>query len=519
MRIGIGRLCQETNTFSPVRTTLGSFGSEGILAGEEILCHLDRLPELKGAVEVTALRSREVDLVPIFSATAWPAGRLAGDAHEFLQRRFLEQLEGCGPLDGLFLSLHGALAAEGCDDVEGELLSCVRAQRARSFPVAISLDLHANVTQRMVTNADIMVGYHTSPHLDIEETGARAMEILLETVSGQVNPQMAWRKIPMVVPADRHNHAEGPLCELIGRVRVMEETGGIISSSLFAVQPWLDVEELGWATVAISDGDRSRAQLVADEIAFECWQKREEFIVDKPSPAEAVRQALDHPSRPVVISDSSDSTNSGAPGNSTRLLSEFIAARVSDTVYLTMVAPDVVEQAYAAGVGARLSAVFGVKPVNPFTSPIGVDVLVRSLHDGTVVLSGHMGKHLRFNMGRTAVLTARSITIVASESVPPGHVPPEFFRQLGLDVRDAKIIVAKSPVGFRAGYEGVAAGIVLCEGPGPACSQLTALPFERRPRPLYPFERGLEWSLPVTCETREGSSLLLAGVGLTRECC
>ena len=501
MRIGVARIWQETNTFSPKKTTLEDFHVNGLHLGAELLEHLAGLPELAGARAAAEACREPVELVPILAAMAWPAGRLTEQTFTHLRDGFGERLDACGHLDGLFVSLHGALSAETCDDVEGSLLVEVRRRRGPALPIVVSLDMHANITRAMMQAVDAAVGYHTCPHLDMEQTGRRAMEILIDTISGKIEPAMTWRKVPMIVPADRHNHVAGPLHELLDRLARVEATQGVLSCSLFPVQPWLDVESLGWSTLVVTDGRGQLAQELADDLARECWRRRHEFFVEKVSPTEAVGQALATDGGPVVISDSADATNSGAPGNSTCLLKAMLDIGLTESALLTMVAPNAVDQAYAAGIGATIEVEFGTVPVNPFSRPLTVIVRVVSFHDGTIRLQGHLG-NLVVNMGRTAVLAAGEVKIVASEVPGPGHVPPEFFARLDLDVKDAKIIVAKSPVGFRAGYEPIAAGIILCQSPGPACSDLTSLTWERRPAALFPFDSALQWSPAVAEQTR-----------------
>lgn len=495
MKIGIGRIWQETNTFSAKNTTVDDFQRNGLYFGKEVLVHLDQLPELSGAASVANSYASDIELVPLMAAMAWPAGRLTAKTHEFLKAGFINCLNQEGNLDGLFISLHGALAAEGCDDVEGELLSLVRGRLGDKLPMCISLDMHANISRSMMKSRAIFVGYHTCPHLDVEQTGGRAMQVLIDMIAAKIKPTPAWCKIPMVVPADKHNHFEGPFRELAAEVERIEKSPQVISASIFAVQPWLDVEELGWTTVVITEGHLQLAQELADKLGEECWQRRAQFGVDKMPPGEAVKRALKIKGNPVVISDSSDSTNSGAPGNSTWLLKEILDAGVREPVFLTMVAPAAAQKAYQAGVGAWIEVEFGSVPTNPFTQSFKIRVRVELLHNGKIYLSGHGGKNLVMEMGKTAVLAAGNIKIVTSEAVGPGHVPPEFFRQLGLEVREAKIIVAKSPVGFRASYEPIAAEIILCEAPGPASSDLLSLDYQKIPKPLYPFEPDMKWSI------------------------
>ena len=495
MKIGIARIWQETNTFSPNATTLDHYNVNGLYVGDEVMKNLDNSPELTGAVQAAGTYGQNVELVPLVSAMAWPAGRLTEKTFFCLKEIFFNALDSCENLDGLFISLHGALTAENCDDFEGELISSARSRLGRNIPISISLDLHANITCEMIESTDIIVGYHTCPHLDLELTGQKAMELLINTIHGKSSPAVAWRKIPMIVPADRHNHTEGPFKKLFSRVAEIEKFPDVLSCSVFAVQPWLDIKELGWSVIVITDNDIDIADKLADELARECWDLREEFFVEKVSAKEAVQKALSVSGKPVVISDSADSTNAGSAGNSTWLLQEIINEQTDETVFMTMVAPDVARNAHKSGADAVLNAEFGTTPVNPFCPPITIRAKVKSLHDGKIHLSGHLGKNLHLNIGKSAVLKSGSVVIVVSENPGPGHVPPEFFKQFGLDVTDAKIIIAKSPVGFRSAYEPIAAEIILCETAGPSCSDLSALNFQRIPMPMYPFEKDINFLL------------------------
>lgn len=495
MRIGIARIWQETNTFSPKKTTLKDYKQNGLFFGKEVLDHLNQLQELSGAARVANSYVPNVELVPLMAAMAWPGGLITKATLEYLRNNLFDSLNQAGSLDGLFVSMHGALSGEGYDDAEGELLTLARERVGYRLPISVSLDMHANITNAMIKSKALFVGYHTCPHLDVEETGGHGMKMLLDTATSKTDPKSAFRKIPMVVPADRHSHLKGPLSELIEEVEKIEKLPEVISASIFPVQPWLDVKELGWTSVVITNGYKELARELADKLADECWRRRNQFWVKKMSPKEAVRDAMKTKGNPVVISDSADSTNSGATGNSTWLLKELLDANVRETVFMTMVDPDAAQKAYQAGIGAGIDVEFGKIPANPFTQPLKLSVRVKSLHNGKIKMSGHLGKNLIIEMGKTGVLEAGNIKIITSEFAGPGHVPPEFLKQLGLDVKDAKIIVVKSPVGFRDSYEPIAAGIILCESPGPACSNLTSLDYKNIPKPLYPFEPDIKWSI------------------------
>ncbi len=327
MKIAIGQVSQETNTFSPVRTNLEDFERYGLYFGSTIVERFASVNELGGFIS-TLTKEKDIGIVPLLRAFAWPSGEVTKDTVNFLREKLLLNFQKALPVEGVLLSLHGAMVSEDIDDVEGELLSTVRDCVGKEVPIVSTLDLHANITNLMVKSSDVLIGYHTCPHIELFETGVKATEIMLSIISGQINPSMRYQKIPMITPADKHNTNSGPLKELSSCIKEIESLPEVISASLFPVQPWIDVPELGWSVIVATDSDPEYAQRLANEIARTAWHSKNKFFVKKLTPNEAIRKALAINGGPVVISDSSDSTNSGAPGDSTSLLKEMLDQKI-----------------------------------------------------------------------------------------------------------------------------------------------------------------------------------------------
>src|SRR4051794_34193015 len=248
MRIAIASILQESNTFSPVYTHYEDFSP---VFGDDVLGrHEGKLTEMGGFIHV--LRETSTQIAPVCAAWAITANRLIRADFEQLAGSFQQHLRDADA-DALLFALHGAQTAEGQDDVEGELLSRARDVLGPDKPIVATLDLHANVTRRMVDRTDAIVGYHTYPHVDMFEVGQRAARLLRKILDGSVAPTMAMRKLPLIVPAENCQTYRGPMHELIQSAQAAEAAGEVEAVSIFPVQPWLDIEEMGSAVVCVTN--------------------------------------------------------------------------------------------------------------------------------------------------------------------------------------------------------------------------------------------------------------------------
>jgi microcystin degradation protein MlrC len=336
----------------------------------------------------------------------------------------------------------------------------------------------------MIHQADGIVGYHTHPHVDFLDTGIRAMRLLVRTMQGEVKPVMVQRKLSMITSAEKHNTNHGPMSEVMHRILEIERSPGVLAATIFATQPWMDVSQLGWSTVVVTDGDEILARKLADGIAFLAWERREQFLVKKTPVREAVDYAQNNDGKPFVLADSSDSVTGGAHGDGNILLRELLATDFKDTALMTLTDPEAVAACFDAGVSGQVSIAVGGKLTPRFYSPVLVTGHVKTLTDGK-----YMGElpSRPANIGRTAVLRVNGIHILLSEN-PAGTIDAAAYLTAGLDPKDFKIVQVKSPGGFRAIYEPFAAGVFEIDTPGPTDSELTRLPFKNITRPLWPFD-------------------------------
>lgn len=482
MRVGVAAVLQETNTFSPVRTPADAFANGLLLSGPAIATRLAGTnTEVAGFLE--DLHASGHEPVPLLAAWAVSGGMLEAAALADLRQRLAGALSKAGRVDALLLALHGATVAEDEEDVSGTLLSMAR-DTLGQVPLVATLDLHANITRRMIETADALIGYHTCPHVDHAQTGRRACAVLLRLVGGR-RAAVAFRKIPMIVPAERMDTSDGPLARMIAMAKAAEAAGAW-DVSVFPMQPWLDVPEAGFAAVAIGD-DASRMRAVVDAILAEAWAARHDFDVELIPPAEAVKHALGASQKPALLVDSADAMSSGAPGDSTVLLGHLLQAAPEAPVLMTVRDPAVPGEAARAGVGSVLDVMVGGRFAPAFYPPVRLRAMVVALSDGRFRLSAATLRGVEVSMGAAAVLRAGGLHVVVHEQ-PTLTNDPALYRSLGFEPADVQAIVVKHPIGWRVGLGEMAANAVYVDLPGASSPRLARLPFHRVPRPMYPLD-------------------------------
>jgi microcystin degradation protein MlrC len=491
MRIAIGQVMEESNTFVRQRADLAHFRANQLLRGDEVLRLRSTRVEVGGFL--AALEPAGVTVVPTIAANCVSSGPVDRATFDILVGELVDRLARAWPVDGVLLALHGAMVVDDDPDGEGALLAAVRKQVGDGVPVVATLDLHATITPRMVEEADALVGYDTYPHVDLYETGVKGARLLLATLRGEVRPVTLFARAPMLVPAEGMGTADQPMAGLLASAKQLEARPGVLSVSLFPVQPWLDQPHTGFSVVAVADGAR-RADEVASvvrELAWRAWQARRAFRAELLDVDDAIRRALALAGGTVVLSESADSTGSGSPGDSVAVLSRLLALGVRARCLVPVVDPPAVAAAIAAGVGAELTVVVGGRLDPRWSHPVTVTGRVRTLSDGRFMSSDLKSRGTEWQRGRTAVIDTGAIAIVVTEQ-PAFTVDPAFYRSLGLEPADARIVVVKSPLQFRDGYGGLATAMWVVDTPGPSTANLHRLPWNQLSRPLFPFDDDFE---------------------------
>lgn len=495
MRIAIAEVGQETSSFSPVLTTLDTFRQYGLYEGDEVV---HKRSEGTGAIAGLFAAARAANLtftpLPIVSAWAGASGPLTPETLDHFRRQITAGLERLLPIDGFFFSLHGAAEAQDDPDVEGALLAAARAVLGPSIPIVVPYDHHANVTSRMMAHATALVAHRTQPH-DPFDTGFHAAQLLFAILQQRVRPTVAWHKIPLIAHQEQFLTSQGPMKRWFDRARAMEQIPGVLSASTFPMQPWLDVPEGGWSTVVITDNDPALARRLSAELAQMAWEMRDDFWVFASIPAaDAVRRAEAAGRGLVILSDHGDSVFGGATGDSTVILREMLAQRIQSTALVPIVDAAAAQAAFAAGMGSELTLELGGKLDPHFGRPISVTVTVEQLAEG-ILETAIIGRG-SFDMGKTALLRAGPIRIVASEQVGVGGNHPIVYRRFGLEPAQAKMAVLKTASNFQY-YSEFASEILRVDTVGPTMSHLDQLPWRKLPRPIYPFDPLPAWSAAV----------------------
>ena len=483
-RIGVASIIQETNTFSPVSCTWDDFASQGVFEGSAAeAAFRGTNTELGGALdEVGRLGHRPV---PLFRAWSMSSGRVTSEALSELAGRLSAVITARRPLDGLVLSLHGAMATDGVDSADLALLRAARAALGDGPPIGVCLDLHANVVEALVQEATFVLGYRTYPHIDMAETGARTARLLVRALEGEVAPSTRLAKRPMILPPESHGE-DGPLGELR---RLADEwtVSPILDVALFPAQPWLDVEELGFGVTVTSDRADREAQARAEELASLAWAARERFRVELVEPAAAIARAREADARPVLLSESADSPTAGTPADSPAVVEALLRHGAGLRGFATLVDGPAVAACVAAGAGGDVRVDVGCTLERRFHTPVRLEGRVRVLGSDPFRLTGPFLQGSEVTMGRFAVVDAGTLSVLLTER-PAYTFDPETYRHAGLVPEEADVIHVRSANLFRAAWAPVTGSALILDLPGASTPNLASLEFERAPRPLFPLD-------------------------------
>lgn len=489
-RIAIAGLMFEANTFAPGRTGIEAFESTTFATGEEVLHVGKGLDSIAGVVAVA--REAGAEIVPTTSAGALSGPTLASGVYPKLRARLLDGLAPLrGKVDGVYVQLHGAMVSEDEDDVEGDLLEAVA--DLMDVPVAASFDLHCHFTARMARATPLLAGYHTLPHVDMVSTGERAMRLLLAQLQGR-EPRLAWQKIPMITSAEGQDTNHPPISEVMDRIRQLLTDPHVLDASLFMTQPWLDVPELGWSAVVITAGDEELARSRSSELAQMAWDRRERVLAPKVPIGQALQRAadadVDLTCGPFVLGDGADSVSAGATGDGVEVLSELLRATLTGRAQVIVTDARAARTCAAAGLGERVTVIVGGSLATDFHEPIELTGTVVTLTDGRFT---SLYPPSPVDLGTAAVVRVGTHLHVVIVERPASQLDYQLYNRVGLDPREAHIVVTKSAGGYRAFFDPIARQCIDVDTRGPSDSRLERMPFQRVDRPLWPLDPDLDW--------------------------
>ena len=504
-RFGIAGFFLEANRFAPP-TTGAQFAQTMDLAGDALAAQLRAaaprtLPDVSGFVAGMDAAGPWTP-VPLRAAGAYPGGPVEQDWFDSLVADIGERLRAAGPLDGLFLSLHGAALSTGDDDPDATFLEAVRAAVGPAVPVVAVLDLHTNVSPRMAAALSGFVAYRTNPHVDLRERGAEAAA-LLRRMADEGSGEVALVKLPFLPSSTDQLIAPGtPYAQLVDEGQALVG-GDVLNVSLCGGFPLADCAKCGFSVVVTArNGRRAAAEAAARAIAQRVWDRRREFLTPLTPLEDAVAAALaagrDPTQPPLILADVADNPGGGGGGNTTALLAALLASGAEGVLLGVFTDAALAAEAHALGVGAVFRARFNRhaegRTDEPFAHPLSHEARVLALSDGAFTGRRGLVRGSAQSMGPSALLELGGVR-VAVISQRQQLLDPAQLDVLGIDLASVRTLVVKSRGHFRAAFEGFAPAerILEVDGPGLTTPRLQRLPLARVPRPVFPLDEETRW--------------------------
>lgn len=483
MKIAVTGVVHETNTFAPGVTDLDDFSKNWFEDKQSFISRFQETRTSMGAV-IDYGQAEGIEIVPSFYTEAMPSGIITSDAVNVIIDKIVNSIEPSN-VDGILVILHGAMVSENILDVEGEILARLRVKVGYKMPVAITLDLHANISDAMVKYSDIIVGYDTYPHIDIYERAKEAVELLIKYIQGEINPVSVLAKADMLVVPQAMVTEEPPMKELMDKAFEIEEDTRVLNVTVAGGFPYSDIDDAGMTLVVTTDGDEKLARQYAHELKSFVLKKREKFNLQFLSPREAVKTASQYPESPVILVEGSDNVGGGAPADATHVLK--CLKEVDCKSLIVIRDKESVLKANEIGVGKYFSGYIGGKTDDLHGDPVYIEGKVKTLFCGEY---SHVGPYMtgkKVSMGLSAVIESDTITaILTEERVAPwdlGHVS-----SVGLNPKDFQIIVVKSAVAWKSAFGAIAKLALNVDSPGCCAINLKHLKYKNLKRPKYPLD-------------------------------
>jgi microcystin degradation protein MlrC len=487
MRLLVAMMKHETNTFSPVRTDLERFMAWGGHVGEAAYDAYKGTGMPFGAYLDLAEEAGHEVVTPI-AAEAMPSGKVEAAAYEFMTGKILDAVrEG---VDAALLDLHGAMVSETTDDGEGTLLEKMR-EIAPDLPIAVTYDLHTNLTQKMIDNCTCLIGYKTYPHVDMRAVGEKIGRVMLDYLAGRNSPVMAWGHPPLLAQTLRMGHDDEPMKSLLDLAREAEAQPGILAATVFGGFPLADFHDAGASVCVVADGDMALAEAWRDRLVEQMWKNREEFVYRGEPLEDAVSRAKALTDGPVLLLDHADNVGSGGTQDVMVVIEEVLRQGLKDVAVAAVYDPEAIKAMQKAGIGATVTLQLGGKTEMPSIDmkgePLEVTGTVKSLTNGEWIVRGPMYTGVKVSMGHSAVLDTGDVEIVITSQ---HHEPWDLgvFTSVGIQPEHKRYLLLKSRIHYRAGFGDLGKHTITCDGHGVTTSDNTLLDFQKVRRPIYPLD-------------------------------
>lgn len=493
-RVLICEFYHETNTFNPALLNLDGFRAIRYAEGQEMLDACRALPTCSVHGMIDAVERAGGQVIPSISLFGCSGGKIEDAAYDYFRERLLYYLEEHkGSYDAVLCSLHGATCTESCGDICGEILSLIRRTVGEEMVVSACYDMHANITEANLRNADVICGYQTYPHIDLYETGYRAGALAMRKLAGEPLYQAAVLLPVLFSPLGYSTQSE-PFNSIFDTGYRAVNRGEIVDFSVFSVQPWLDIPQI-CSSVVVLASDAVAAKKWADELAGRFFSMRDQLWPELMEVDDILAMAADpQVPKPVILADAADSPNAGAVGDSVFPAQRHQALGSAVSMCLFAKDEEAVEKAFALGVGNQGEFTIGNKYTPGLGEPFRGVGTVRSLHDGQFMMEGQASRGTRVNIGLSAVITIGNIDFLVCQA-PIESGDPQILRHFGIEPSFYDLVVVKANASFRVPYASIAGCICNANTPGAGSADLKSFPWQYMPKGRYPFDLPQDYRL------------------------
>jgi microcystin degradation protein MlrC len=471
-RVLFAGLFHETHCFLDDTTGLDDFR---IRRGKEVLAVGGDPSPLGGALE--SGQKFGWDVIPAIDYRAMPSGIVEDEVLDAFWKDFVAHW--LTDLDAVFLVLHGAMVAESCLDVEGELLARIRSlDGAENLPVYGVYDLHANFSPAMAEHADVLVAYRENPHTDARQSAERVAGLLQKHFDTGDRARMFLHRVPIIWPPMGSGTATDPMRSLEESARRIEHSDpeiwavNVAAGFAYADTPWTGVSFQVVATEKARLMDSRLAELAA--IATELESQGRVFL---PTLDDALAELRQPAEGLTVLVEPADNIGAGAPGDCTSCLRVLVEQRF-DNAAIAINDPNSVEALNGVPIGGTRTLAIGGRGSRFDPGPLTLDVeLIRkgsgrfTLEDKQSHLASISGN--RFDMGACAVVRHQGVQILlTSNRTPPFDLGQ--WRSQGIEPSALSMVVVKAAVAHKAAYDPIMARTLSVETPGPCPADLTS---------------------------------------------
>lgn len=478
-RIAIGGFLHETNTFAPTKAGYDDFMHEGKASMADAASVMVTMRNINAGQSgfIAVAETHGWDIIPTIACHASPSAHVTKDAFERIVGVIIDRIAAAGPLDGVYLDLHGAMVTEHFDDGEGEIVARVRKLIGPDVPFVVSLDLHANVTPEMVAQTDALIAYRKYPHTDMAETGRMSADHMALLLKSKQRFAKAFRQLPFLIPISWMCTNDQPTKGIYEKLATYQ-SDAVPTLSFAPGFPAADFIHCGPSVFAYGK-TQADADAAADAIAALVVSHENDFDGKIYTPDEGVQAAMTlakSAAKPIVIADTQDNPGAGGDSNTTGMLRALVRNRAQRAAIGMIYDPETARAAHAAGEGATVTLSLGGKSNIPGDAPFTESFIVEKLSDGKFVAPGPFYGGRKMDMGLSAALRIGDVRVVVV-SHKSQLADQEMYRFVGIEPTEQAILVNKSSVHFRADFEPIAEKLLICAAPGPMPADPSTLPW------------------------------------------